>query len=126
MARLYPPLEVIKKRKPEATPGERALLSFLLKNYANDYEIFFQPVLNGDLPDVILMHKGGGLMVFEVKDWDLSNYHVNEVGKWIVNSNNSVLRNTPFNQVLRYKENLYNLHIDSLLELKLRDYRHWY
>lgn len=126
MARLYPPLEVIKKRKPEATPGERALLSFLLKNYANDYEIFFQPFLNGDLPDVILMHKGGGLMVFEVKDWDLSNYHVNEVGKWIVNSNNSVLRNTPFNQVLRYKENLYNLHIDSLLELKLRDYRYWY
>ena len=126
MAKLYPPLEVIKKRKPEATPGERALLSFLLHNYNDEYEIFFQPFLNGDLPDIILMHKGGGVMVFEVKDWDLSNYHVNEVGKWIVNANNSVNTKTPFNQVLKYKENLYNLHIDSLLELKLKDYKYWY
>lgn len=126
MAKLYPPLEVIKKRKPEATPGERALLSFLLHNYNDEYEIFFQPFLNGDLPDIILMHKGGGVMIFEVKDWDLSNYHVNEVGKWIVNVNNSVNTKTPFNQVLKYKENLYNLHIDSLLDLKLKDYKHWY
>ncbi|GHU88879.1 nuclease [Bacteroidia bacterium] len=126
MAKLYPPLEVIKKRKPEATLGERALLSFLLNNYNDEYEIFFQPFLNGDLPDIILMHKGGGVMVFEVKDWDLSNYHVNEVGKWIVNVNDSVNSKTPFNQVLKYKENLYNLHIDSLLDLKLKDYKHWY
>lgn len=126
MAKLFPPLEVIKKRKPEATPGERALLSFLLCNYNDDYEIFFQPFLNGDLPDIILMHKGGGIMIFEVKDWNLSNYHVNEVGKWIVNVNNSVNTKTPFNQVLKYKENLYNLHIDSLLELKLKDYKYWY
>ena len=126
MAKLYPPLDVIKKRKPEATPGERALLSFLLHNYNNDYDIFFQPFLNGDLPDVILMRKGGGVMVFEVKDWNLSNYHINEVGKWIVNANNSVETKNPFNQVLKYKENLYNLHIDSLLELKLKDYKYWY
>lgn len=126
MAKLYPPLEVIKKRKPEATSGERALLSFLLHNYNDEYEIFFQPFLNGDLPDIILMHKGGGVMIFEVKDWDLSNYRVNEVGKWIVNANDSVNSKTPFNQVLKYKENLYNLHIDSLLDLKLKDYKHWY
>ena len=126
MAKLYPPLEVIKKRKPEATLGERALLSFLLQNYNDEYEIFFQPFLNGDLPDVILMRKDGGVMIFEVKDWDLSNYHVNEVGRWIVNANNSVNTKTPFSQVLKYKENLYNLHIDSLLELKLKDYKYWY
>ncbi|NDV59289.1 nuclease-related domain-containing DEAD/DEAH box helicase [Bacteroides sp. 519] len=125
MAKLYPPLEVIKKRKPEATLGERKLLSFLLHNYNDEYEIFFQPFLNGDLPDIILVHKGGGIMIFEVKDWNLSNYHVNEVGKWIVNSNNSIMK-TPFDQVLKYKENLYNLHIDSLLELNLKDYKHWY
>ena len=41
----------------------------------------FQPFLNGDLPDIIVMHKGGGVMIFEVKDWDLSNYHVNEKRK---------------------------------------------
>jgi len=126
MAKLYPPLEVIKNRKPEATPGERKLLSFLLHNYNDNYEIFFQPFLNGDLPDIILMRKGGGVMIFEVKDWNLTNYHVNDVGKWIVNVNNAVNTKNPFNQVLRYKENLYNLHVDSLLNLKLKDFKYWY
>lgn len=126
MAKLYPPLDVIKKRKPEATLGERKLLSFLFHNYNDDYEIFFQPFLNGDLPDIILIHKGGGIMIFEIKDWNLSNYHVDENGKWIVNANDSIATKTPFNQVLKYKENLYNLHIDSLLELRLKDYKYWY
>lgn len=126
MAILYPPIEIIRKRKPEATPGEKALLSFLLNNYNDEYEIFFQPFLNGDLPDIVLIHKGGGVMIFEVKDWNLSNYHVNEKGNWIVNCNNSVYKNNPLNQVLKYKKNLYDLHIDSLLSLHLKDYKYWY
>lgn len=126
MAKLYPPIEVIKKRKPAATPGERALLSFLLHNYDDEYEIFFQPFLNGDLPDVIVMHKGCGVMVFEVKDWDLSNYNVSSNGKWIVKANGAVNKNTPLRQVLRYKEKLYDLHIDSLLNLRLKDFKYWY
>lgn len=126
MAILYPPVEVIKKRKPAATPGERALLSFLLHNYNDEYEIFFQPFLNGDLPDIIVMHRGCGVMIFEVKDWDLSNYRVTSSGKWIVPVNDAVYKNTPLRQVLRYKEKLYDLHIDSLLNLRLKDYKYWY
>lgn len=41
MAILYPSIDVIKKRKPEPTPGERTLLSFLLNAYDDEYEIFF-------------------------------------------------------------------------------------
>ena len=73
-----------------------------------------------------MVHKGGGLMIFEVKDWDLSNYHVNEKGKWIVNCNNSVYKNNPLKQVLKYKKSLYDIHIDSLLSLRLKDYKYWY
>lgn len=126
MAILYPSIEAIRKRKTEATPGEKALLSFLLNAYDDEYEVFFQPFLNGDLPDIIVMHKGGGVMIFEVKDWDLSNYHVNEKGSWIVNCNKSIYKNNPLNQVLKYKKNLYDLHIDSLLSLHLKDYKYWY
>lgn len=126
MAILYPSIDVIKKRKPEPTPGERTLLSFLLNAYDDEYEIFFQPFLNGDLPDIVVVHKGGGVMIFEVKDWDLSNYHVNEKGKWIVNCNNSVYKNNPLKQVLKYKKSLYDIHIDSLLSLRLKDYKYWY
>ncbi len=126
MAILYPSIDVIQKRKPKATTGERALLAFLLNAYDDEYEIFFQPFLNGDLPDIIVMHKGGGVMIFEVKDWDLLNYTVSEKGIWKVNKNDSILVNNPLKQVLKYKENLYNLHIDSLLSLKLKDYKYWY
>ncbi|MDO4764111.1 MAG: nuclease-related domain-containing protein, partial [Flavobacteriaceae bacterium] len=124
-AKLYPSLEVIKKINPKPTEGEKQLIQFLLKNYGDEYEIFFQPFLNGDLPDIILMRKDGGVIIFEVKDWNLNNYEINDYGKWIV-KNNKINNNTPLSQVLKYKENLYNLHIDSLLELKLRDYKYWY
>ena len=41
MAILYPPIEIIRKRKPEATRVKRTLLAFLLNAYDDEYEIFF-------------------------------------------------------------------------------------
>ena len=126
MAKLYPSMDIINKRKPAPTEGEKALINFLYLNYDDSFEIFYQPFLNGDLPDVIVMHKGGGVMIFEVKDWDLSNYTITSTGQWKINSNGAIRKDNPLRQVLKYKENLYNLHIDSLLSLKLKDYKYWY
>lgn len=126
MAKLYPSMDIINKRKPAPTEGEKALINFLYLNYDDSFEIFYQPFLNGDLPDVIVMHKGGGVMIFEVKDWDLSNYTITSTGQWKINSNGVIRKDNPLRQVLKYKENLYNLHIDSLLSLKLKDYKYWY
>ena len=126
MAKLYPSMEIINKRKPAPTDGEKALINFLFLSYDDSYEIYYQPFLNGDLPDVIVMHKGGGIMIFEVKDWNLSNYTINSIGQWMVNANGSIKRDNPLRQVLKYKENLYNLHIDSLFNLKLKDFKYWY
>lgn len=127
MAKLYPSLEIIEKRNPKPTEGEMTLLLFLLNTYNDEYEIFFQPFLNGDLPDIVLVHKGGGVMIFEVKDWNLSDYEVNYKGDWRVKWTGQKLgKSTPLNQVLKYKKNLYDLHIDSLLSLHLKDYKYWY
>lgn len=119
-------MDIINKRKPAPTEGEKALINFLYLNYDDSFEIFYQPFLNGDLPDVIVMHKGGGVMIFEVKDWNLSNYTITSTGQWKINSNGAIRKDNPLRQVLKYKENLYNLHIDSLLSLKLKDYKYWY
>lgn len=126
MAKLYPPIEVINRRKPQPTEGEITLLNFLVTNYDDDYDVYFQPFLNGDLPDIILMHKGGGVMIFEVKDWNLNNYVTDSDGRWKVAANHATLYDNPINQVLKYKANLYNIHIDYLYELNLKDYRYWY
>ena len=109
MAKLFPPTEVIKRMRPQPTEGEWTLLRFLVNNYDDQYEVYFQPFLNGDMPDIVLMRKGGGVMIFEVKDWDLTNYNIDKQGKWHVVANHATNYENPFNQVMRYKENLYNL-----------------
>ena len=110
MAILFPPLEKIHKLKVVPTPGEEHLLIFLQDNLDDTYEIYFQSFLNGDRPDIVLMRKDSGVMVIEVKDWNLKD-------QWFIKTNKN-----PINQVLSYKENLFNLHIKELLELKLENH----
>ena len=61
MAIIYPKYEIIKALKVPPTEGELRMIDFLLENLSDEYEIFFQPFLNGDCPDIILMRKGGGV-----------------------------------------------------------------
>lgn len=126
MAQLFPSIEEIKRMRPQPTDGEWTLLRFLVDNYDDQYEVYFQPFLNGDMPDIVLMRRGGGVMIFEVKDWDLNNYKIDAQGRWRVMANNATNYENPFNQVMRYKENLYNIHVDELASLKLKDYKYWY
>lgn len=126
MARLFPSIDAIKRMRPQPTEGEWTLLNFLVENYNDEYEVYFQPFLNGDMPDIVLMRKNGGVMIFEVKDWDLTNYDIDAQGKWRVVANKATNYENPFNQVMRYKENLYNLHIDELASLRLKDYKYWF
>ena len=61
MAIIYPPIEAINKTNPQPTEGERTAIDFLVNTLDDDYEVFFQPFLNGDMPDIIIMRKGGGV-----------------------------------------------------------------
>lgn len=117
MAIIYPDIEIIKSGRLKPEPGEMYLLQFFSDNFDESYEVFFQPFLNGDRPDIILMRKGHGVMIIEVKDWNLKHYHLDEKRKWRLNLNNAFIK-SPIDQVLQYKDNLYNLHIENLLEKK--------
>lgn len=124
MAIFYPSLEKISKFKVSATAGERTLLEFLKNCLDDSFEVYFNPFLNGDRPDVLIMRKGYGVMIIEVKDWNLSNFYLNEKKKWIYKPNNSVVK-SPIDQVLKYKNNLYDLHVQDLLQMKIKDFRHF-
>jgi hypothetical protein len=76
MAIIYPDIEIIKSGRLKPEPGEMFLLQFFSDNFDESYEVFFQPFLNGDRPDIILMRKGHGVMIIEVKDWNLKHYHL--------------------------------------------------
>ena len=115
MAKVYPPISVIEKQRVQPTEGEWVLLRFLDNNYGDDYEVFFQPFLNEARPDIVVMRKGGGVVIFEVKDWDLANYRSDQHGNWIVVKTGGRMSNTPIRQVYSYKEKLFSLNSEALL-----------
>jgi len=122
MAVLHPEYDTIIKLRQEPTEGELHLLRFLKSTLNDDYEVFFQPFINGDMPDIIIMKEGSGVYVIEVKDWDLKHYSLNDRNRWFVNSidGGSYPVPSPVQQVYKYKENLYNLHVRGLLEKRIK------
>jgi hypothetical protein len=124
MAKLSPTIEVIERQKVKPTDGERALLNFLLENLDDTFEIYYQPFLNGDNPDFVIMRKGSGVLLIEVKDWFLEHYYIDEKTKWRLRKNDAVLK-SPLKQVDNYKENLFNLHLEELHKKSIKAKNLW-
>lgn len=130
MAHIIPTIEKIKKLSVPPTEGEWHILRFLESSLDDSYEVYFNPFLNGDRPDIVLMRRGGGVMIIEVKDWNLDLYSLDDRKNWILKfprnegeANARIL--SPVKQVFKYKENLFDLHIPGLLELKIKDIRNF-
>ena len=112
MAILYPEYEIIKKLFTKPEPGEMFLIDYLKDNLSDEYEVFFQSSIAGKFPDVIILHKGHGMMIIEVKDWDLNSYAYNHdmSGKWMVKTSTGTYPKplSPLEQVSYYKKLFYN------------------
>lgn len=130
MATFIPSIQKIQQFKVQPTEGEWALLHFLERTLDDSFEVYFNPFLNGDRPDIIVMREKGGVMIIEVKDWDLDSYYIDENKHWrLKNPQDQMQAKTklcsPIKQVFKYKENLFDLHIPGLLELKIKDIRNF-
>lgn len=124
MALFYPTIDKIKSLTVKPEEGELHLLEFLKNTLDDSFEVYFNPFLNGDRPDIIIMRRKHGVLIIEVKDWKFSNYYLDDKRKWRLRENNARLK-SPIDQVLQYKQNIYNLHIDSLLEKKIKNFKYW-
>ena len=51
-------------------------------------------------------------------------YRLDERKHWVLKDNSSTRVSSPIEQVLKYKENLYTLHLDELFEKRIRDYKY--
>ena len=123
MAIFYPSIEHISKMKVSPTDGELSLLNFLKSPLDDSFEVYFNPYMNGDRPDIVIVRKRHGVLIIEVKDWDLDAYRLDERKHWILKNDPSTKLKSPIDQVLKYKENLYILHLDDLYEKRIKDYR---
>ena len=112
MARCVPSREAVRSFKVPLMPGEDALLDALLAHLPDDCEIYVQPFLNGDRPDLVVVRRGHGALIVEVKDWDLGAYHTG-AGEWTLRKN-GVRKTSPVQQVETYKKNLFALHVEEL------------
>ncbi len=122
MAQCFPSLKEIESLRVALEPGERHLLDFLLCHLSDNDEIYVQPFLNGDRPDIVMVRPDAGVLIIEVKDWHLSYYQNAKGGlsSWELLKNNACIR-SPLAQVEAYKRNLYELHIDQLFERNFKD-----
>lgn len=112
MATIFPPIENILRLKVRPTEGELHLLHFLETELDDSHEVYFNPFLDGDRPDIIIMKPESGVVVIEVKDWDLSSYQVDEKNSWSVILPKGLQKlKSPQAQAFGYKRNLYDLHL---------------
>ncbi len=130
MAQFIPSLDVVSKFRVQPTEGEWTLLRFLERILNDSFEVYFNPFLNGDRPDIVIMRRGGGVMIIEIKDWDLEAYTLDENKHWHLKypHNDKEARayiKSPIDQALKYKENLYTLHIEKLLENNIKNPKLW-
>jgi hypothetical protein len=119
VAIISPPKQIINKLHQKAEEGELKVLN-ALETLPDDYEVYFQSYLNGDRPDFIISRKGGGVLLIEVKDWNLEAYKIKSNWNWELKANGTTIK-SPFKQVYKVKQNLIDLHIHGLYEL-IRDY----
>ena len=118
--RLYPNWEQIGKLKNPLTAGEIKLIKYLDDNLPKDFNwkstnkltdykgwlIFAQPFLNGSRPDVIVYNPFVGMVIFEVKDWNLKHYSSKNGKLYVSDSRGSYEIKSPLTQVNHYKEKI--------------------
>lgn len=115
MAKIIPSLDHIKNMiKPPPQDGEMALINELL-SLSDEYTIYFQPFLNGKHPDVIVVKENCGIIVIEVKDYDLNKYKHIARGRrhgdfYVYNKEKEkdIKIKNPLEQVSEYKDILFD------------------
>lgn len=115
LAKIIPDIEKAKLSKQPPTAGELFLLAYLKENFDPEAEVYFQPCFNGERPDVVIIKRGVGAIVVEVKDWNLSSYAVDAKNQWRLLKNQVPLR-SPFAQAFSYKKNIFEVHTNGLLD----------
>lgn len=122
MAILIPKLEAARAARQQPTAGEIHLLEYLSSRFDDTVEVYFQPCFNGDRPDIVLISPRQGVIIIEVKDWNLDLYRIDEKNKWSVSLASGLQGvKSPLAQVFAYKKNFFDVHVNGLLEKSLKN-----
>lgn len=119
--RLYPTWKEIGELHNPLTAGEKALLLYLDEHLPRDptwtpdkplahyggWLIFAQPYFNGSRPDVVILNPSVGIVIYEVKDWNLDLYGKNGDEFYVKTGQNQTQRiQSPLKQARQYRQKL--------------------
>lgn len=117
MAIFYPPLADMLNFRDRPTEGEVRMLRFLAEYLAgrDDFEVFFQPMIEGRKPDIAILRKNHGLFLIEVKDYAMDAcYRVIDKDKWLVDTVTGYYSTqSPITQLENYKKVFYDLYVPN-------------
>ena len=120
MVTFFPELDEIEKLRVKPTAGENYLLKFLseyLGNLDGNFEVYFQPPWDGSFPDLVIMRKNHGILIIEVKDWNLDLYSLKDNDTWTYEGHE---KQSPIAQARNYKDLFYNTYSRTLAVESLR------
>lgn len=109
MAQIIPPWSTINAFHNKLQEGEREIARYFDLNLSDDWEVYVQPFLNGSRPDIIILNPNIGVMIVEVKDWDLMNYCCDHENVYSITRNGKKQIESPVKQAKRYLTNLLNI-----------------
>lgn len=113
MSRIYPTWEHLDTLLPPLTEGERHLAIYLDENLPQTWSIYVQPYLNNMRPDIVVMNPNVGIVVFEVKDWNLNNYYF-DAGTLIGHTERDTWRESdPVEKAKLYAKGIYDQFLTS-------------
>lgn len=99
------------------TEGEQYLIDiFKTSSRFEGYTVFEQPHINSMKPDFILLHPERGVIIIEVKDWDLES-NVYKSGGYILGTDGNLYERNPVKQVEGYKDNILKLELTNTVLL---------
>lgn len=121
------PATIIENYNPNdsITEGEIYLLEvFRTSSRFEGWTVFEQPHINSMKPDFVLTHPQKGILIIEVKDWNL-NSEVYDKNGYIRGTDGNYYKSNPINQVEYYKKNILHYQLLSSVNLSVRFSRYF-
>ncbi|MGM0806463.1 MAG: NERD domain-containing protein [Bacillota bacterium] len=87
-------------------PGEKYVLETLSKSPLGGWTIYEQPNLNGDKPDIIMVNPARGVIIIEVKDYQLNSGKYRQGSQVLGNNGKWIHKTNPVDQVQRYRDEI--------------------
>jgi len=107
MGRIFPSWDDLKNLRTPLTEGECALARLLDNHLPEQWRIYVQPYINDMRPDIVVVNPNIGMVVFEVKDWDISRYTFENNHLIGTTTTNRWIEEDPVHKAYWYAKSLY-------------------